>query len=295
MGALFTGRNNPTNPTIEQKDATKEINIIIPTTAVKLQMHYVLTNWIRELKITTFPDEIMTLIVDKFTFQNHYATQHTIKLQRQKQNMPLKGNNYPKRAKNNSGYCSDYDYLFKILVIGQSGVGKTCLCYRYCDFTFGPQYISNIGIDFRIRTLEVENKQCKLQIWDTAGQERFRTITRSYYRGVTGILLIYDVTDKDSFKHIRYWNKQIEQHKSNYVHKILIGNKIDIFSTHGVLAEDAERLCEELNIPIFMETSAKTGENVEHAFYQLTKQIYEFQKEIDEKQLLQPFRDFKSM
>ena len=98
---------------------------------------------------------------------------------------------------------SEYDYLFKLLLIGDSGVGKSCLLLRFADDTYTESYISTIGVDFKIRTIQLDGKTIKLQIWDTAGQERFRTITSSYYRGAHGIIVVYDTTDSDSFEHVR--------------------------------------------------------------------------------------------
>lgn len=108
------------------------------------------------------------------------------------------------------------------------GVGKSCLLLRFCDDSFTPSFITTIGIDFKIRTVEIEGKRIKLQIWDTAGQERFRTITNAYYRGAMGILLVYDVTDERSFNNVRNWIRNTEQYASEGVNKILIGNKCDM-------------------------------------------------------------------
>lgn len=108
-----------------------------------------------------------------------------------------------------------------------TGVGKSCLLLRFCDNSFTPSFITTIGIDFKIRTMEVDGERVKLQIWDTAGQERFRTITTAYYRGAMGILLVYDVTDERSFNNIRNWLRNVEQHASPNVNKILVGNKCD--------------------------------------------------------------------
>jgi len=123
-----------------------------------------------------------------------------------------------------------YDFLIKLLLIGDSGVGKSCLLLRFSDDSFTPSFITTIGIDFKIKTIELDGKRIKLQIWDTAGQERFRTITTAYYRGAMGILLIYDTTDEQSFQNIRNWIRNIEQHAADNVDKILVGNKCDMVS-----------------------------------------------------------------
>ncbi|KAI5395385.1 Ras- protein RABE1a, variant 2 [Lathyrus oleraceus] len=130
---------------------------------------------------------------------------------------------------------SDYDYLIKLLLIGDSGVGKSCLLLRFSDGSFTTSFITTIGIDFKIRTIELDGKRIKLQIWDTAGQERFRTITTAYYRGAMGILLVYDVTDESSFNNIKNWIRNIEQHASDNVNKILVGNKADM--------DESKRVC----------------------------------------------------
>merc|ERR1711871_1321965 len=127
----------------------------------------------------------------------------------------------------NSSGKPQYDYLIKLLLIGDSGVGKSCLLCRYSEGVFNNNFITTIGIDFKIRTIELDGQKIKLQIWDTAGQERFRTITQAYYRGAMGILLVYDVTDKDSFSNIRVWMRNIEQHANEQVVKILLGNECD--------------------------------------------------------------------
>jgi Ras-related protein Rab-8A len=108
------------------------------------------------------------------------------------------------------------------------GVGKSCLLLRFCDNSFTPSFITTIGIDFKIRTMDIDGQRVKLQIWDTAGQERFRTITTAYYRGAMGILLVYDVTDERSFNNVRNWIRNVDQYASPTVNKILIGNKCDV-------------------------------------------------------------------
>ena len=122
-----------------------------------------------------------------------------------------------------------------------------------------------IGVDFKIRTIDVDGKTIKLQIWDTAGQERFRTITTSYFRGAQGILLVYDVTDRRSFESIRNWISQIQQHADVHVNKILVGNKCDMLDEKVVSTEEGEKLAKEFNMP-FWECSAKNNINVDESF-----------------------------
>ena len=122
------------------------------------------------------------------------------------------------------GSNQQYDHLIKLLLIGDSGVGKSCLLLRFSDDQFTTSFITTIGIDFKIRTVDLDGSRVKLQIWDTAGQERFRTITTAYYRGAMGILLTYDVTDEQSFDNVRNWMRNIEQHATENVCKILVGN-----------------------------------------------------------------------
>jgi len=143
----------------------------------------------------------------------------------------------------------NYDFLIKLLLIGDSGVGKSCCLLRFSEDSFTPSFITTIGIDFKIRTIELDGKRVKLQIWDTAGQERFRTITTAYYRGAMGILLVYDVTDEKSFNNIRTWFSNVEQHATEGVRKILIGNKCDWEEKRAVSTERGQELADELGIP----------------------------------------------
>jgi len=166
----------------------------------------------------------------------------------------------------------NYDFLIKLLLIGDSGVGKSCCLLRFSEDSFTPSFITTIGIDFKIRTIELDGKRVKLQIWDTAGQERFRTITTAYYRGAMGILLVYDVTDERSFNNIRTWFANVEQHATEGVNKILIGNKCDWEEKRVVSKEQGQALADELGIP-FMEVSAKANINVDKAFYSLASDI----------------------
>lgn len=160
----------------------------------------------------------------------------------------------------------------KLLMIGDSGVGKTCLLLRYANDSFSPTFITTIGIDFKIKNIEIDDKRVKLQIWDTAGQERFRTITTSYFRGAQGIVLVYDVTDRRSFESIRNWISQIQQHADVHVNKILVGNKCDMLDEKVVSTEEGKRLAEEFNMQ-FWETSAKNDVNVEQSFHSIAKSV----------------------
>ncbi|XVF05561.1 hypothetical protein REPUB_Repub05bG0182800 [Reevesia pubescens] len=178
---------------------------------------------------------------------------------------------------------ADYDYLIKLLLIGDSGVGKSCLLLRFSDGSFTTSFITTIGIDFKIRTIELDGKRIKLQIWDTAGQERFRTITTAYYRGAMGILLVYDVTDESSFNNIRNWIRNIEQHASDNVNKILVGNKADMDeSKRAVPTSKGQALADEYGIKFF-ETSAKTNLNVEQVFFSIARDIKQRLTDTDSK------------
>ena len=163
-----------------------------------------------------------------------------------------------------------YDYLFKILIIGESNVGKTCLLLRYTDDSFTANYLSTIAIDFKIKIINIENKLIKLLIWDTAGQERFGAITKTYFKGASGIILIYDISDRCSFKNVINWIKMAEVNEPNAI-KILVGNKCDI-PERVVTEEEGKELANKYNMKFF-ETSAKINMNVKEAFECLIKEI----------------------
>ena len=175
-------------------------------------------------------------------------------------------------AKSPSPANAEYDYLFKLLLIGDSGVGKSSLLLRFADNTFTESFISTIGVDFKIRTLNIGGANVKLQIWDTAGQERFRTITSSYYRGAHGIIIVYDVTNPDSFNNVQKWVQEIERYATDSVQKLLVGNKADLVSERKVDAADAKDFASQLGLDL-LEASAKNATGVEEAFVRLSNAI----------------------
>jgi len=167
---------------------------------------------------------------------------------------------------------NDYDYLLKMLLVGDSGVGKSSLMCRYSDDQYSTNYISTIGVDFKIKTFDLDNKVVKLQIWDTAGQERFKSITTSYYRGAHGIIVVYDVTARSTFNNIKSWLYEIDRYAAEDVCKVVVGNKCDMADRRAVSYEEAKELTESLNIE-YVECSAKDNLNVHDAFHSLTKRI----------------------
>lgn len=163
----------------------------------------------------------------------------------------------------------------KLLTIGDSAVGKTCLISQFARDSFNPNFITTIGIDYKIKEVDIDGSKYKLLIWDTAGQERFRTITTSYFRGCQGILLVYDITVKKTFDNVSNWMDQIIQvNDGQHVCKILIGNKCDMVAERKVTEAEGKKLAEEYKIP-FMETSAKDNINVQEAFLHITKDVVE--------------------
>ena len=168
------------------------------------------------------------------------------------------------------------DIVYKVLLIGDSTVGKTCFLLRYCDKTFQDAHLSTIGLDYRLKSMTLKNKKnIKLQIWDTAGQDRFRAITKNYYKGANGIILIYDVTNLQTFENVKNWITQIREEANKNVVIFLAGNKADLpEESRAVQKEDGQKMAEEYNIP-FQETSAKEGINVNETFQELVEKIDE--------------------
>eukprot|EP01104_Vermistella_antarctica_P004223 TRINITY_DN14717_c0_g1_i1.p1 TRINITY_DN14717_c0_g1~~TRINITY_DN14717_c0_g1_i1.p1 ORF type:complete len:237 (-),score=50.12 TRINITY_DN14717_c0_g1_i1:89-799(-) len=168
---------------------------------------------------------------------------------------------------------NEYEYLFKLLLIGNSGVGKSSILLRFADDRYDAGQTSTIGVDFKIRTIEIDDKRVKLQIWDTAGQERFKTVTKAYFRGSHGIMLVYDITSMKTFDGAKYWLKELQQHAPTNCIKILVGNKCDTpEEDRQVTFEDGKKFAEEENL-FWMETSAKDNTNVGEAFAAIAKGI----------------------
>jgi len=167
-----------------------------------------------------------------------------------------------------------YAYLFKYIIIGDTGAGKSCLLLQFTDKRFQPVHDLTIGVEFGARLVTIDNRQIKLQIWDTAGQESFRSITRSYYRGAAGALLVYDITRRDTFQHLGRWLEEARQNGNQNMTIMLIGNKSDLEHKREVTPEEGSKFAQENGL-LFMETSAKTAFNVEEAFVKPAQDIYE--------------------
>jgi len=166
------------------------------------------------------------------------------------------------------------DFVFKIIIVGEAGVGKSCLLRRFADQSFTENYINTIGVDFKVRTLEMHGKLIKLNIWDSAGQERFRTIVNTYYRGAHGICLVYDITDLDSFNRLGDWLGDITDLAEPNAKKIIIGTKKDLEAKRKVPLDQVKLYSEKLDMPS-IETSSKNGQNVEAAFFKMTSLLLE--------------------
>jgi Ras-related protein Rab-8A len=163
--------------------------------------------------------------------------------------------------------------MAKVIIIGDSGVGKTNLITRFCENNFKDSYVATIGVDFKIKTVLCHDRKYKLQIWDTAGQERFKNITQTYYKGAAGIILTYSVVDRPSFENIERWMTQIDNNAPSDVSKVLIATKGDLEDERQVSTEEGILLARKFRLE-FMEVSAKTGKNVREGFELLVQLIH---------------------
>ena len=175
------------------------------------------------------------------------------------------------------------EFLYKILLLGDSSVGKTCFLMRYTDNTFQEIHLSTIGLDYKLKNVQLEDgKFVKIQIWDTAGQDRFRSITKNYYKGAHGIILLYDITDRRSFDNVKTWIEQIREEVGDKVSIILVGNKIDEVDGRKVKTEEGEKVANEIGLSFF-ECSAKTGENIDMIFNEMVKKTVEANTKLEGK------------
>ena len=175
------------------------------------------------------------------------------------------------------------EFLYKILLLGDSSVGKTCFLMRYTDNTFQEIHMSTIGLDYKLKNVQLDDgKMVKIQIWDTAGQDRFRSITKNYYKGAHGIILIYDVTSRKTFDNVKNWVAQIKEEVTDKVSIILVGNKIDDVDGRKVQTEEGQKMAKECGLSFF-ETSAKSGQNIDSTFNELVKKTVEAYSKVDEK------------
>jgi len=165
-----------------------------------------------------------------------------------------------------------YDYLFKFIVIGDAAVGKSCILYRFTDNKFKSDSTHTIGVEFGSKIIEVGGKFIKLQIWDTAGQERFRSVTRSYYRGAAGCILVYDMSSRESYTHLSNWLNDARALATSELVIVLVGNKADLQEEREVTFLEASRFAQENDL-MFLESSAKTGDNIEEVFVKCAKTI----------------------
>ncbi|KAJ6660032.1 hypothetical protein lerEdw1_018230 [Lerista edwardsae] len=166
-----------------------------------------------------------------------------------------------------------FDYLFKIILIGDSNVGKTCVVHRFKSGQYHAKTQNTIGVDFTVRSLEISGKKVKIQVWDTAGQERFRTITQSYYRSAHGAIIAYDMTRRSTFDSIPHWIHEIEKYGAANLVLMLIGNKSDENESRQVLFEDACTLAEKFGLLAVLETSAKEAQNIDEVFILMAKEL----------------------
>jgi len=168
--------------------------------------------------------------------------------------------------------AKNFDYLFKYIIIGDAAVGKSNLLLRYTHGQFKPEYQLTIGVEFGAKNLTIGSKVYRIQIWDTAGQENFRSITRAYYKNSACALVVYDISNRESFENVSSWIEDCRSQSPQTIYMVLVGNKSDLEDKRTVTFEEGQELAEKNNM-IFYETSAKSGKNVETIFYKSAEEI----------------------
>lgn len=169
-----------------------------------------------------------------------------------------------------------YDYLYKVVLIGDSGVGKSSLLSRFTRNEFDNESKSTIGVEFATRSLEIDGKTIKAQVWDTAGQERYRAITSAYYRGAVGAVLVYDITKQKTYESVDRWMEEVKEHASEQIVVMLVGNKCDLKHLQAIPTEEVKTIAEEKNL-LFVEASALDATNVEELFQETIEKVHKIQ------------------
>ena len=181
----------------------------------------------------------------------------------------------PSSNNSNQNTPSNYQYIFKLILIGNSGVGKSCILQRYMKHTFNESYKCTIGVDFLMKSLVINGQTVKLQLWDTAGQEKYKSMVSSYYRGANVALIVFDLTNHQSFEALPLWIETFYKNGPEQKNIILIGNKKDLIELRQVTQQEAEAFSETNNM-MYFETSAKEGDNIEYVFNYAAEKLLEF-------------------
>ena len=198
-------------------------------------------------------------------------------LEEKKDENELEEDKFIKNVEKINDYQLQHKYLFPICLLGEAGVGKTSLLTRFCDNSFKERYNNTIGVDFRVITLKYKNIISKIHIWDTAGQERFRSLALNYINNSQGFIFVYDITNRESFNNVENWvNLALEKNNKN-ICNFLVGNKTDKEAERKVSVKEGEILAKEKNF-FFLETSAKTDDNVQKLFYYCLYRLIEYYK-----------------
>ena len=198
-------------------------------------------------------------------------------------------------SSNNTNNANGYGMIFKIVLIGDTSVGKTNILSKYLTDEFDAKSKATVGVEFGVKNFKIENNIVKVQIWDTAGEERYRSITNAYYKGAKGSLLVYDITNKKSFENVEKWISDLKANADEDISMILLGNKTDLEDKRVVTTEEGKNKAEFYNLT-FMETSALNGNNIQEAFNELIMDVYKRNHELLENQAkVEIIRDKKTI